>query len=115
MPILGQRPVSALPFAGSFVYRVCGICYNVSCCLCIGTARGKIYGGSTVTNLKAFVSEASRNVLCEPGKPVKFSEVMKPSDAAGFFSVGVKEAGDVQPSDHGIVVPGPVKIRPVND
>ena len=28
-------------------------------------------------------------------------------------SVGVKEAGDVQPSDHGIVVPGPVKIVPV--
>lgn len=58
-----------------------------------------IYGGSTATNLKAFVSEKSRNVLCEPGKPVKFSEVVKPSDAAGFFSIGVKEATGVTPSD----------------
>ena len=33
--------------------------------------------------------------------------------AAGFFSVGVKETPDVQPSDRGIVVPGPVKIVPV--
>ena len=58
-----------------------------------------IYGGSAVTNLRAFVSEKSRNVLCEPNKPVTFSEVVKPSDAAGFFSIGVKETPGVQPSD----------------
>ena len=50
-----------------------------------------IYGGSTVTNIRAFVSETSRNVLCEPNKPVEFSGVVKPSDAAGFFTIGVLE------------------------
>ena len=54
-----------------------------------------IYGGSAVTNLKAFVSEKSRNVLCEPNKPVTFSEVVKPSDAAGFFSIGARAAPGV--------------------
>ena len=28
-------------------------------------------------------------VLCEPDKPVTFEAVEKPSDAAGFFSIGV--------------------------
>ena len=29
-------------------------------------------------------------VLCEPDKPVTFEAVEKPSDAAGFFTIGVK-------------------------
>ena len=54
-----------------------------------------IYGGSTVTNIRAFVSEMSRNVLCEPNRPVEFFGVVKPSDAAGFFSIGVGTIPDV--------------------
>ena len=64
-----------------------------------------IYGGSTATNLKAFVSEKSRNVLCVSNKPVTFSGVVKPSDAAGFFTIGVGETPGVQPSDRGEVDP----------
>ena len=57
------------------------------------------YSGSTVTNLTALAAEGGRNVLCGPGKDVEFSGVVKPSDAAGFFSVGVKETPGVQPSN----------------
>ena len=71
------------------------------------------YSGSMVTNLRAVASEKGRNVLCVPDKPGVFSGVTKPSDAAGFFSVGVKETGDVQPSDRAILVPAPEKIVPV--
>ena len=38
-------------------------------------------------------------VLCGSGKDVEFSGVVKPSDAAGFFSVGVLLAPGVGPSD----------------
>ena len=55
--------------------------------------------GSTVTNLTALAAEGGRNVLCGPGKDVEFSGVVKPSDAAGFFSIGVKDAPGVMPSD----------------
>ena len=71
------------------------------------------YSGSMVTNLRALAAEDGRNVLCAPDKTMKFSGVSKPSDAAGFFSIGVKETPGVMPSDHGIVVPGPVRIVPV--
>ena len=45
------------------------------------------------------------------GKKVTTDGSVKPSDAAGFFSIGVKENPGVQPSDlkeppHTIVVPG---------
>lgn len=57
------------------------------------------YSGNMVTNVRAGVSVDGRNVLCGTDEEVTFSGVTKPSDEAGFFSVGVKEAGDVQPSD----------------
>ena len=44
-------------------------------------------------------SEGGRNVLCGPSKDVEFSGVVKPSDAAGFFSIGAKEVPNVNPSD----------------
>ena len=66
-----------------------GVPTNVTVEGCIPGFYYSIFGGSTATNLRAFVSEASRNVLCEPNKPVTFSEVVKPSDAAGFFTIGV--------------------------
>lgn len=52
-------------------------------------------------------------VLCEPDKPVTFEAVEKPSETAGFFSIGVKETSDVNPPDRAIVVPAPVRIGPV--
>ena len=57
------------------------------------------YSGSTVTNLGAVAAEGGRNVLCGPSKDVEFSGVVKPSAAAGFFTISVKEAPGVQPSD----------------
>lgn len=57
------------------------------------------YSGSTVTNLTALASEGGRNVLCGQGSDMVFSGVVKPSDAAGFFSVGVLLAPGVGPSD----------------
>ena len=33
-------------------------------------------------------------VLCDPDKPVTFEAVEKPSETAGFFSIGVKETSD---------------------
>ena len=65
-----------------------------------------------VTNVRAIVSEDGRNVLCGTDEEVTFFDVVKPSDESGFFSVGVKETGDVQPSDRAIVVPGPARIVP---
>ena len=38
-------------------------------------------------------------VLCEPDKLVTFEAVEKPSDAAGFFTISVKETSGVNPSD----------------
>ena len=58
-----------------------------------------VYSGSAVTNLKAVVSDKARNVLCGPSKDVEFSGVVKPSAAAGFFTIGVREAPGVQPAD----------------
>ena len=66
---------------------------------CVPGFYYSVYSGSTVTNLKAVVSDKARNVLCGPGRDVEFSGVVKPSAAAGFFKVGVREAPDVQPSD----------------
>ena len=57
------------------------------------------YSGGAVTNLRALAAEGGRNVLCGADKEVKFDGVVKPSDAAGFFSIGVKEAPGVMPSD----------------
>ena len=58
-----------------------------------------VYAGSTVTNLKALAAEKGRNVLCGPGNDVTFEGVKKPSAAAGFFTIGVSESPDAQPSD----------------
>ena len=66
---------------------------------CVPGFYYSVYAGSTVTNLKAVVSDEARNVLCGPGRDVEFSGVVKPSAAAGFFTIGVREAPDVQPSD----------------
>ena len=57
------------------------------------------YSGSTVTNLGALADEKGRNVLCGTDGDVEFSGVVKPSDTAGFFSIGVKETPGVMPSD----------------
>ena len=57
------------------------------------------YSGSSVTNLGALADEKGRNVLCGTDGDVEFEGVVKPSDAAGFFSIGVKEVPGVQPSD----------------
>ena len=58
-----------------------------------------VYSGGTVINLNAVAAEGGRNVLCGPGKDVEFSGVVKPSAAAGFFTIGVSESPDVQPTD----------------
>ena len=65
------------------------------------------YSGSTVTNLGALAAEKGRNVLCGTDGDVEFSGVVKPSDAAGFFTIGVKETPGVQPSDTIYVPPAP--------
>ena len=64
-----------------------------------------LYSGDAVTSLKAAEAEKTRNVLCGTDRDVKFSGVMKPSDAAGFFTIGVKETPGVQPSDRADLEP----------
>lgn len=55
--------------------------------------------GGAVTNVRAVADGKGRNVLCGMDGDMEFSGVVKPSDAAGFFSIGAKEAPGVQPSD----------------
>ena len=66
---------------------------------CVPGFYYSVYAGGTVTSLKALAADKARNVLCGPGRDVEFSGVVKPSAAAGFFTIGVREAPDVQPSD----------------
>ena len=54
------------------------------------------YSGSTVTNVEVIADDGCRDVLCGADKKVDFSGVMKPSDAAGFFSIGVQDAPTVR-------------------
>ena len=63
------------------------------------------YSGGTVTDLGAVAAEKGRNVLCGTDRDVEFSGVVKPSDAAGFFTIGVKEAPSVTPSDRAELEP----------
>ena len=46
-------------------------------------------------------------ILCGTDGEVEFDGVAKPSDAAGFFTIGVKETPDVRPSDSEPHVPAP--------
>ena len=69
---------------------------TVTAC-CVPGFFYSLYSGNTVTNLKAVVDAKGRNVLCGADKEVEFGGVVKPSDAAGFFSVGVLEAPKVLP------------------
>ena len=62
---------------------------------CVPGFYYSVYSGSTVTNLKAVVSDEARNVLCGPGRDVEFSGVVKPSAAAGFFTIGVRVTDNV--------------------
>ena len=71
------------------------------------------YSGSVVTEVWAVASEDGRNVLCGTDEEVTFSGVTKPSDAAGFFSIGVKETGGVTPSDRPTVKLEPPAITDV--
>ena len=71
--------------------RELGVPTNVTVVGCVPGFYYSFYSGSTVTNLRALASEASRNVLCGTDGEVKFSGVTKPSDAAGFFTIGVLE------------------------
>ena len=64
-----------------------------------GLLHYSVYSGGAVTNLKAVAAEKGRNVLCGLDKDVELSGVTKPTAAAGFFAIGVREAPDVQPSD----------------
>ena len=70
------------------------------------------YSGGTVTNLRAVVDKYGRNVLCGTGGEMTFSGVTKPSDAAGFFSIGVKEAPGVDPADPVLFAPIPLVVMP---
>ena len=64
---------------------------NVTVEGCVPGFYYSIYGGTALTNIKMFVSEESRNVLCKPETPVTFKEIVKPSDASGYFIIGVLE------------------------
>ena len=64
---------------------------NVTVDGCVPGFYYSIYGGTALTNIKMFVSEESRNVLCKPETPVTFKEIVKPSDASGYFIIGVLE------------------------
>ena len=63
------------------------------------------YSGNVVTNVRAIVSEDGRNVLCGTDEEVTFSGVTKPSDEAGFFTIGAKESPGVTPSDRAELEP----------
>ena len=80
---------------------------NVTVVGCVPGFYYSFYSGSTVTNVRAIVSDGGRNVLCGTDEAVEFSGVVKPSDAAGFFSIGVKETSGVKPSDSEPHVPAP--------
>ena len=58
-----------------------------------------LYDGRALTNIVADANATNLNVLCGADAKVTFPEVKKPSDAAGFFRVGVRDAPGVTPSD----------------
>ena len=79
---------------------------------CVPGFYYSFYSGSTVTNVGAIVDERGRNVLCGSEGDVKFSGVTKPSDAAGFFTIGVLEFPGVEWSDE--VGPLATRMRMTN-
>ena len=62
-----------------------------------------LYNGTAVTNLSADANAENLNILCGAEGKIVFPSVKKPSEAAGFFTIGVKEAPGVTPSDSIIV------------
>ena len=75
-----------MPFSLTYWFGVPGFYYSFC-------------SGSVVTEVRPIASEGGRNVLCGIDEEVTFSDVTKPSDEAGFFSIGVKETDGVGPSD----------------
>ena len=65
-----------------------------------------------MTSLKAAEAEKTRNVLCGTDRDVKFEGVVKPSAAAGFFSIGVLEAPKIESGVDQLVVTGKVPVIP---
>ena len=54
-------------------------------------------GGGFIETALPETATAYGPVLCEPDKPVTFEAVTKPSDAAGFFSIGASPSSTFMP------------------
>ena len=85
---------------------------NVSVEGCVPGFYYSLYSGTALTNVKAFASEKSYNVLCKPETPVTFEEIVKPSDASGYFMIGVLEVPIVYVPGEQLVVSGKVPVIP---
>lgn len=64
-----------------------------------------LYSGATVTNITADAETENLNVLCGADGKVEFPMVKKPSEGAGFFSVGPKTSASVEPGDKLVLWP----------
>lgn len=58
-----------------------------------------LYSGATVTNITADAETENLNVLCGADGKVEFPKVERPSEGAGFFTVGPKTSASVKPGD----------------
>ena len=85
---------------------------NVSVEGCVPGFYYSLYSGTALTNVKAFASEKSYNVLCKPEEPVTFDEIVKPSDASGYFMIGVLEVPIVYVPGEQLTVTGKVPVIP---
>ena len=86
-----------------------GVTTNVTAQGCAPGFFYSLYDGSALTNIVADANATNLNVLCGADAKVVFPEVKKPSDAAGFFSVGVKETPGITPPDGSLA---PITIKP---
>ena len=64
-----------------------------------------LYSGATVTNITADAETENLNVLCDADGKVEFPMVKKPSEGAGFFSVGPNISPSVEPGDKLVLWP----------
>ena len=91
--------IAALPMEGKKDVTVTG---------CVPGFYYTLYGAATLPIRGGLIETALPEAAYGPelsgvSGEVTFPEVVKPSDSAGFFSIGVKEAPGVTPSDSIIV------------
>ena len=80
LPTEGKKDVTVTGCVPGFYYTLYGA----------ATLPKRGGGGGFIETALPETATAYGPVLCEPDKPVTFEAVEKPSDAAGFFSIGAR-------------------------